>query len=363
MFASVPDLLRLVAIPVLGWAALSDVRTRRISNRLWPPLLVLGVVLLVWDLLAHLPPTALADRLFLVQVGVSLVFVVPFSYLFWRIGGFGGADAKALITLAVLLPTYPIYYLPTTALPLVEAPLGVFSFTVLTNTVVAAVAYPLVLGVRNLIAGEHARIMFFGRRVDVTDLPRVHGRLFETPDGYTRGGLDIDALRMYLRWRGSSLSALRDDPAGHRDPTTVDETFDPTDGRVDVATDGGVTRDSTSTATAVDDEHATEHGDDGFVFGPVTAAPDDVDAADTADAAADAAFDDSWAAEQFLDSIQGTAYGTTPETLREGLELVSTRDRVWISPGIPFLVPMFVGLLLAFAYGDVLFGLLAVLGL
>jgi preflagellin peptidase FlaK len=354
MFASIPDILRLVAIPVLGWAALSDVRTRRVPNRLWPPLFALGVVLLVWDLLAHLPPTALADRLFLVQVGVSLVFVAPFGYLFWRLGGFGGADAKALITLAVLLPTYPVYYLPTTALPLVEAPLGVFSFTVLTNTVVAAVAYPLVLGLRNLLSGDHAKIMFFGRRVDVTALPAAHGRLFETPDGYTRGGLDIDALRMYLRWRGSSLSALRADPAGHRDPTAIGRTFDPTDGRVDVATDGGVTPDPVADTTAPD------HG---FVFDAATDSDTD-DASDEAlpaDAALD--IDDPWAAEQFLDSIQGTAYGTSPETLRGGLELVTARDEVWISPGIPFLVPMFAGLVLAFGYGDVLFGLLATVGL
>jgi preflagellin peptidase FlaK len=341
MFASVPDLLRLVAIPVLAWAALSDVRTRRVPNRLWPPLAALGVVLLVWDLLAHLPPSTFDDRLFLVQVGVSVVFVVPFSWLFWRIGGFGGADAKALIVLALLLPTYPVYFLPSTALPLVEAPLGVFSFTVLTNTVVVAVVYPLAIGVRNLLAGDVAPIMLFGRRVAVTDVPTEHGRLFESPDGYTRGGLDLDALRMYLRWRGSSFATLLDAPETLRDPTTVDETFDPTDGRVDateVATDGGVAHDA---ETAGRRETVT------------TLAP----GADTD------AFDDPWAAERFLDSIDGTAYGTTPETLREGLELVSTRERVWISPGIPFLVPMFVGLLLAFTYGDVLFGLLAVLGL
>jgi preflagellin peptidase FlaK len=341
MFASVPDLLRLVAIPVLGWAALSDIRTRRVPNRLWPPLAGLGVVLLVWDLLAHLPPATFDDRLFLVQVGVSVLFVVPFSWLFWRIGGFGGADAKALIVLALLLPTYPVYFFPWTALPLVEAPLGVFSFTVLTNTVVVAVVYPLAIGVRNLLVGDVAPIMLFGRRVDVTDVPTEHGRLFETPDGYTRGGLDLDALRMYLRWRGSSFATLLDAPETLRDPTTVDETFDPTDGRVDateVATDGGVAHDA---ETAGRRETVT------------TLAP----GADTD------AFDDPWAAERFLDSIDGTAYGTTPETLREGLELVSTRERVWISPGIPFLVPMFVGLLLAFTYGDVLFGLLAAFGL
>ncbi len=65
--------------------------------------------------------------------------------------------------------------------------------------------------------------------------------------------------------------------------------------------------------------------------------------------------DDPWGAERFLDSIEGSAYGTSPEKLRGGLDLVTTRESVWISPGIPFLVPMFVGLVVAFVYGDVLF--------
>ncbi|MFB6304080.1 MAG: A24 family peptidase C-terminal domain-containing protein, partial [Haloferacaceae archaeon] len=77
----------------------------------------------------------------------------------------------------------------------------------------------------------------------------------------------------------------------------------------------------------------------------------------------DAGFDDPWAAERFLDEIEGSAYGTTPETLREGLETVVERDTVWISPGIPFLVPTFGGLVVGLTYGDVLFGFLSAAGL
>ncbi len=46
------------------------------------------------------------------------------------------------------------------------------------------------------------------------------------------------------------------------------------------------------------------------------------------------------------------AYGTTPEKLRDGLQVVASQDEVWISPGIPFIVPMFVGTVIAFTYGD-----------
>jgi preflagellin peptidase FlaK len=43
--------------------------------------------------------------------------------------------------------------------------------------------------------------------------------------------------------------------------------------------------------------------------------------------------------------------------------VVATRDAVWYSPGIPFIVPVFLGLIVALLYGDLLFGLLSALGL
>ena len=55
-------------------------------------------------------------------------------------------------------------------------------------------------------------------------------------------------------------------------------------------------------------------------------------------------------------------YGTSPGDLREGLDVLTTEERVWITPGIPFLVPLFLGLCLALVYGDLLFGGLRLLG-
>jgi len=328
MLAATTDLLRLIAVPALGWAAWRDVRTRRLPNRLWYPLFVVGLLTLVWDSLAHLPVAGVDDRLFLVRVGISVLVVVPLAYGLWWVGGFGGADAKALMTLAVLFPTYPVFYLSTGAYPAVVTNVGVFSMTILTNAVLVGLAYPVYLAIHNGLRGDRAPVMFLGRRTDVSALPTEHGRLFETTEGFTRSGLDIDALRMYLRWRGTGLAALRANPAAHRDPASVSETHEPTDGAVDGA--------------AVEGE----------------AVPGDAEGAD----AADAEFDDPWAAERFLDELEGSAYGTTPETLREGLEVVTSRDTVWISPGAPFIVPLFLGLCLALTYGDLLFGLLRAIG-
>ena len=328
MIASGPDLLRLVVLPVFAWAAWRDINTRRLPNRLWPPLVALGIGLLAWEAIQQAPFGTYSGRLFLVQAGVSLLFIAPLGYAFWWLGGFGGADAKALITLAVLLPTFPRYDLGVLSLPLADTPLGVFSLTVLTDTVLIAAIAPILLAVGNLVRGHvNLKAMFFARPVSVDSIPDRHGKLFETPDGIARG-LDLDALRMYLRWRGTTLAALQDNPQSHRDPSSVEATHDPTDGGTHVGprTDGGVAQPAAE--SAVD-------------------------------------FDDPWAAERFFDEIEGSAYGSTPEGLRDALELLASTDRetLWVSPGLPFVVPMFVGLLVAFTYGDLLFGLFGWLGL
>ena len=316
--ASLPDLLRLVAVPAFGYAAWTDLRSRRVTNRLWPPLVALGVVLLVVEGWTRVPPATVGDRLFLTRVAASIGVLVPLSYLFWRLGGFGGADAKAFMTVAVLLPAYPAYFLPELALPVVRTRVGLFSLTVVTNAVLAGATYPVAVGVRNALDGAFGPAMFLARRVPVASLGERHGRLFKTESGRTRRGLDLDALRIYLRWRGTTLSALRAEPERHRDPASVGETNETGDGGVDgpPVTDGG--RVETT---------------------------------------------DPWAAERFA-AEAGEPYGATPETLREGLAVVSDpeRETVWVSPGIPFVVPTFVGLVVAFTYGDLLFGLLSAVG-
>ena len=354
MIASGPDLLRLLVLPVFAWAAWRDLKTRRLPNWLWPPLLALGLVALGWELLARWPLGTVGDRLFLLQVGLSLLLIAPLGYGFWWIGAFGGADAKAMIVIAVVLPTVPTYVVGDTILPIATTQSGVFSLTVLTNTVVLAMVVPLALAALNAVRGHVSpAAMFLARRVAIESLPERHGRLFETPAGITRQGLDLDALRMYLRWRGTTLAAIRAAPAVHRDPTSIGKTAHPTDGATHVGprTDGGV------------DPGADEALDDGE-NGRVDA---DVDTAGTAavDTDSDVARDDPWGAARFFSEIDGSAYGSTPETLRATLDLLSDPDRetVWVSPGLPFVVPMFFALVVAFGYGDLLFGLLGWLGI
>lgn len=311
--SAVPDILRLFAVPVFAWAAVRDFRTRRIPNRIWKPLLVLGGVALGAEGLFAWLSGGFVWQQFLVGTVVSIGLLVPLGYGFWLIGAFGGADAKAVMVLAVLFPTVPTYRLGEVVLPIVESNVGAFGLTILTNAVVVAVLYPLGLGLYNLLRGNLSVLMLLGRPVEIARLSHHHGRMLETPSGWTTAGLDLDALRMYLRWRELDIDELRRRTTTLRDPASLpDEPAPPTDGAV-YRSDGG----------------------------------------------------DPWGAAEFLSTIDHDAYGTDPETLRDGLAVIADPDReqLWVSPGIPFFIPLFIGLLFGLTYGDLLFSALRLLGL
>nr|WP_229870950.1 A24 family peptidase [Halarchaeum grantii] len=341
--ASVPDLLRLLALPVFAYGAYRDIETRRVPDALWPPLLLLGVACLAWEgWTAYSQPYGFAFRQFVLVTAVSVLLVGGLGALFYYVpAGFGGADAKALVTIGVLLPSYPTYYFDGFVLPLVPANVRVFSLTVLTNALLLGMAYPLYLLGANAVRGDVASVMAVGKRVPVPELVTAHGSLLEDAAG-TRltGGLDLDALRMYCRWRGVTLAELRANPA-LRDPATLPaEPNDPTDGAVhrgDARTDGG------GDERGADDERTES------------------DAAGEERAGDE--YDDAWGAAAFIEDIEGTAYGTSPATLRESLDLLAERESVWVTPGTPFFVTLVLGMALAFVYGDLLFGVLGVAGL
>jgi preflagellin peptidase FlaK len=369
VFANVPDLLRLLVLPFFAVIAWRDIKTRRVPNRVWYPLAVLAVVLLVWDTFTILTGdvSRFEHRRYFIQVGISIGFLIPLSYVFWLLGGFGGADAKAFMVLAILLPTFPEYNFgefgiegALATLPVVQTNVGVFALTVLSNTVLFGALYPVALAARNGLTGYVSPGMFVAKPIRWEEATEEYGTMLEFEDRrltddlslsglrsyFSWRSLDLDALRMYLQWRGCTLAELREDGETYRDPASLPEDPNPPG-------DGSMAGEN---STDTPDDVAVTDGGSAPEDEPADGA-DDTEDEDTA-----VEYDDPWGAEAFLDDIEGSAYGTTPEVLRNGLDTLVSDDVVWISPGIPFLVPMFVGLLVAFTYGDLLFALLGLLG-
>lgn len=122
---------------MLAGAVIYDVRERRVPNPWWIPFAWLGAVLVVGDLLAVDDAVLLGLRYGMTLVLGSLV------YLFWRMHLFGGADAKAILVLALLAPWPPSQ--SAALLPALDA---------LANGALFMLAIPLGFLVVNVVRGH-----------------------------------------------------------------------------------------------------------------------------------------------------------------------------------------------------------------
>lgn len=94
------ELIRiLIAIGMLGGASFFDMRKREVSDLLW---VFFGIVALAVYALEF----AYGGTFDLFTMAVPILIAAAVSFAIYKSGLFGGADALALITLAVILPTF-----------------------------------------------------------------------------------------------------------------------------------------------------------------------------------------------------------------------------------------------------------------
>ena len=171
-----------LSLAILLYASWRDYLTREVSNRVWavyaPVALALSLAQFLLFESSLLPTFALA-------FGVTSGFALLLFYT----GGFGGADSKALMCIALSLPFFPAVLLS----PLLEAgfsPLSrvVFPITVLSNSVLIAAAsgfYLLLCNVASRLKtgkpvfegtlakeplGKRILVLITGRRVPLSTL-------------------------------------------------------------------------------------------------------------------------------------------------------------------------------------------------
>lgn len=123
------------ALAMMGLGSLQDVKKREVEDYVWllaaPPFAV--------NLYAVVAGLHLVDaNTWLVELPILAVMGVLFYYL----GLFGGADAKALIALGAAMPQ---------PLPPFTSQIGLFGVTVFDNGVVLAVAYSALFALSNIV--------------------------------------------------------------------------------------------------------------------------------------------------------------------------------------------------------------------
>ena len=183
------DLIKLfICLLFLLYSCRCDLKTRTVPNELWGVVFVAALPLVIADALAQ-------GRRYLLSMAVSVVAIYIFVYILFRLGAFGGADAKALIAISFIFPAFPDITVFGYGLPLSGAPpLNIFAFSTLANAVLLTIVVPLGILAYNLW------YLFVGYTCRIADLKGRHARLienFECEGGkvrkkFTRRGVDID---------------------------------------------------------------------------------------------------------------------------------------------------------------------------
>lgn len=234
MFVEYIDLTRvIVSLCLFSIASYSDYRTRQIENRVWLIGGVVGSVLLFIHLLAisssgiayilaglaialfftpylslerfHVSETTEIYVEVILYIGITvLTFLIGFIWfqpengilmgivamqvlmrVFYELNIIhGGADAKALMLIALLFPTYPRFLVipfAQTKIPLLET-MFPFTLTVLFNAVFWFIFYPLILFIYNAAKGTPTLPQaFFGYKMSLKEVKKKFVWLMEHP--------------------------------------------------------------------------------------------------------------------------------------------------------------------------------------
>ncbi|MEM3700788.1 MAG: A24 family peptidase C-terminal domain-containing protein [Candidatus Bathyarchaeia archaeon] len=127
-----------ITLSFLFYASWSDYKTREVSNSLWilfaPPTFTLTFIQLY-----------LYESSRLLSYGICFGLTSAFAIILFYLGGFGGADAKALMCLALALPFYPNNLLTPISNEISIIAQNFFPITVFSNSILIAAATAIYL--------------------------------------------------------------------------------------------------------------------------------------------------------------------------------------------------------------------------
>lgn len=215
------DILKILfCTPFLLYSCYSDIKTRRVTNKLWQLMLALGSVFVIYDILSYGIP-----YLFWIIISTCLTF--GFVYILFQFGIFGGADAKSLIVLSIFFPVYPDFKIFDSIFP-IHAPLpffrDFFAFGVFENAVILTVVVPISLALYNIskmgMNIDKPLYSFIGYKTKISELSnKRHIKLIEDFEiinkevkfYFKRGGLELDEEIIYELRSASKKGLIKDE--------------------------------------------------------------------------------------------------------------------------------------------------------
>jgi len=142
-----------LSLAFLLYASWSDYKTREVSNRVWAFYAPIALFLSLVELLLYEPSK-------LPFFGLSFGVTAAFAIILFYTGGFGGADSKALMCIALALPFFPLeapllagvpFFAPFLAGGVSPLAQNLFPLTIFSNAVLFAAASGIYMLLRNFI--------------------------------------------------------------------------------------------------------------------------------------------------------------------------------------------------------------------
>jgi preflagellin peptidase FlaK len=307
------DLLRvLVILPVLLYASYTDILDRRVDDKVWAIPTFLALILLSWDAYVSTTPASVA-----LAALFSMITVGGVSYIIYHFRIFYGADYKAFLLIAILFPWHPeigslpifdfvqfyemgeifnIYSFDNIINTLVTySAMDLFGFTVFVNTTVFSITYFVINSGHNMKSGSFKIYKplrsLCARQVRVSELDNIHAQIVNESKSTNKISQGVEFIRNGLT--GLSTDFFRDYETWYCENKTVSQNVDIND-------------------------------------------IDDLD------------FD------AFLKDNEDWA-STNPEEDKQRIRDILARDTVWVTPGVPFIVPITLGLISALTLGNIMY--------
>jgi preflagellin peptidase FlaK len=132
-----------ITLSFLFYASWSDYKTREVSNSLWMLFAPPAFTLTFMELYLYEPSQ-------LLYYGICFGLTSAFAIILFYSGGFGGADAKALMCLALALPFYPNNLLMPLSNEISPIAQKFFPITVFSNSILMAAATAIYMLLHNV---------------------------------------------------------------------------------------------------------------------------------------------------------------------------------------------------------------------
>ena len=138
----------ITTLSFLFYASWSDYKTREVSNAVWMLFAPLAFTLTFIEIYVYQFPQFFLQLSF---YGMCVGLTVAFAIILFYSGGFGGADAKALMCLALGLPFYPKKLFTAMSAEISPISQNFFPVTVFSNSVLLAAATAVYLFLHNIL--------------------------------------------------------------------------------------------------------------------------------------------------------------------------------------------------------------------